>query len=259
MTEPLNTLYSRRAVLEFWGGSTSLIGLDAQYNQEPLFVAEQFLLDNGQQLGRLHEYLESGLLPALRSAVGGRQLVLEAVVSAHQPQILFLQEFANLEAWRATGKQLASDSALLAKLRAWESSGEPYSQRNLAIYASPHYQSQQAIPTDKPLYELRTYQAPSMWQANGLHERFAGPEIPIFHRCGIHPALYLSGIAGAQLPNLTYLTPFASLAEREAAWTKFQADPEWLRVKQDSVDKHGYTPRVINIALYKLAPYSIAT
>jgi hypothetical protein len=58
------------------------------------------------------------------------------------------------------------------------------------------------------------------------------------------------------MPNLTYLTPFDSLAAREAAWTRFQADPEWHRVRQESIDNHGYTPRIITISLFKAAAYS---
>jgi hypothetical protein len=63
---------------------------------------------------------------------------------------------------------------------------------------------------------------------------------------------YGTTLAGAQMPNLTYLTPFRSLAEREAAWAKFQADPEWLKVKQESIAAHGFAPRVIRIGLYRV-------
>jgi hypothetical protein len=30
------------------------------------------------------------------------------------------------------------------------------------------------------------------------------------------------------MPNLTYLIPFATMADREKAWEAFSADPEWV-------------------------------
>jgi hypothetical protein len=250
MTSELN----RREFLEIWGGPSALIGLDPKYTSGPIFVAEQFLLENGKQLERLHTYLRDALLPALARETKGRRFVLEAIVSAHQPQVLFLQEFASVEAWREISRRLAANQDLLAAHEAFDRE-TPYHVRNLSLYAATNYSPDGVGVNGQNIYELRVYQAPSVWQANGLHERFEGPEIPIFHRCGIHPALYLSGIAGAQLPNLTYLTPFASLAARETAWSKFQADPEWHAVRQASIDQHGFTPRIINISLYKPAAY----
>lgn len=250
MTSELN----RREFLEIWGGPSALIGLDPKYTSGPIFVAEQFLLENGKQLERLHLYLRDALLPALAAETKGRRFVLEAVVSAHQPQVLFIHEFESVEAWRDVSRRLSANQELFAAHEAFDRE-TPYQQRNLNIYAATNYNPAPLDLTGQSLYELRTYQAPSVWQANGLHERFDGPEIPIFHRCGIQPALYLSGIAGPLLPNLTYLTPFASLAAREAAWSKFQADPEWHAVRQRSIDLHGYTPRIIHISLYKPAAY----
>ncbi len=240
--------------MEIWGGPSALIGLDPKYTSGPIFVAEQFLLENGKQLERLHLYLRDALLPALSAETKGRRLVLEAIVSAHQPQVLFLHEFESVEAWRAVTQSLSANKELLAAHEVFDRE-TPFHVRNLSLYAATNYNPNAVDLGGKNIFELRVYQAPSIWQANGLHERFEGPEIPIFHRCGIHPALYLSGIAGAQLPNLTYLTPFASLAAREAAWSKFQADAEWHAVRQHSIDQHGYTPRIINISLYKPAPY----
>jgi hypothetical protein len=245
---------NRREFFELWGGPTALIGLDPQYANGPIFIAEQFLLDNGKQLERLHTYLRDALVPAVRAESGGRHFVLEAIVAAHQPQVLYLQEFESVERWREVTQILHENKGLRAAHAQFDRE-TPYAGRNVSLYAATNYCPPEGGAGDAKILELRVYQAPSIWQTNGLHERFAGPEIPIFHRCGIHPLLYLSGLAGTQLPNLTYLTPFASLAEREAAWSRFQGDPEWHAARQSSIEQHGYTPRVIQISLYKPAPY----
>jgi hypothetical protein len=89
-----------------------------------------------------------------------------------------------------------------------------------------------------------------------LHERFSGPEIKIFHRTGIHPLFYSSTVFGPAIPNLTYLIPFDNLAEREKAWAAFGGDPEWTKVRAESIAKHGQISSIIQISLYKAAPYS---
>ena len=61
---------------------------------------------------------------------------------------------------------------------------------------------------------------------------------------------------GANKPNLTYLTPFENLAAREKAWAAFAADPEWIKVRKESIDRHGQISSVIQIALYRATDYS---
>jgi hypothetical protein len=106
------------------------------------------------------------------------------------------------------------------------------------------------------VFELRTYHSPTWRQLGALHQRFAGREIPIFHRNGIHPLLYTSTVFGANLPNLTYLIPFEDLAAREKAWTAFGADEEWIKVRKESVAKDGEIASVIQISLLRATAYS---
>ena len=95
-----------------------------------------------------------------------------------------------------------------------------------------------------------------MVRAIQFHERFAGPEIQIFHRSGIHPVLYSSTLIGPNKPNLTYLIPFEDLAAREKAWAAFGADPEWLKVRAESIAKGGQISSVIQMSLFRAAAFS---
>jgi hypothetical protein len=45
----------------------------------------------------------------------------------------------------------------------------------------------------------------------------------------------------------TYLLPFDSLAARHAAWSRFNADPEWARIRSE-------IGRVSEVALYRCYP-----
>lgn len=224
-----------------------MIGVKAEYESGALVVMQQFLLENGLQLGRLHEYLQ-----VWRRKMERPGLVLEVMVGEHQPQVVMLDWFEDMEDWRGVGRALRQDKELMLANAEWNAAGPYLEQRTTLLAGTGYCPAFQGLAPEQKLVEMRVYQAASEAQLNGVHERFAGPEIPIFHRCGIHPVFYGTTLAGAQMPNLTYLTPFRSLAEREAAWAKFQADPEWLKVKQESIAAHGFAPRVIRIGLYRV-------
>jgi hypothetical protein len=134
----------------------------------------------------------------------------------------------------------------------------PFENETLSVLqAAPYSPEIVAQKRDKPRYfELRTYHSPTAYQLRALHERFAGPETKIFHRSGIFPLFYSSTVFGANMPNLTYLIPFDSLAAREKAWDAFGADPEWVKARKESIDKYGQIVAVSDISIYRAAPYS---
>jgi hypothetical protein len=114
-----------------------------------------------------------------------------------------------------------------------------------------------AEPPKKPcIFEIRQYHSPTWRQLGFLHERFSGPEIQIFHRVGVHPILYSQTVIGPNMPNLTYVIPFDDLAARERAWDAFGADPEWQKVRKESLERGGQIASVNSISLYRAAPYS---
>jgi hypothetical protein len=62
--------------------------------------------------------------------------------------------------------------------------------------------------------------------------------------------------AGEHLPRFTYLIPFEDLAARHEAWSRIDADPEWIDMQRESVARHGSAAQVTGKSIYKLAPYS---
>ncbi|MCC7157049.1 MAG: NIPSNAP family protein [Bryobacterales bacterium] len=226
------------------------------------YVLDNYYLKNGSQGDRLAEYLRNGLIPAARRLeVPGPAIVLEALVAAHMPQVLTVTPYAAQEQIFATRASLRADSAWRKALAAWESGEEaPYESHAETLLEATDYSP--ALPAPEAerktsrVFELRLYHSPTERQLKALHERFAGPEIPIFHRLGIHPLLYTSTLTGPHKPNLVYLTPFEGLSEREKAWNAFGADPEWIKVRKESIDKHGQIASVIQISLFRASAYS---
>jgi hypothetical protein len=224
-----------------------------------LYSFEQYFLKNSSQGARLHSWLEDAWLPAYTRLTGSSAaLILDAVVAEHQPQVAVVAAWDSFEQWQKVRSSMRADEDIRAALGYWEDHSEPpYEHFTQSLLEATPYSPALTPGEDKArLFELRVYHAPTWRQLHALHERFEGPEIPIFHRCGIHPVLYTSALFGPWMPNLIYFTPFDSLGDREAAWAKFQADEEWIRVRTESVAEHGQINAFFKVALYKAAAYS---
>ncbi len=75
-----------------------------------------------------------------------------------------------------------------------------------------------------------------------------GGELAIFRECNMLPVFFGEGVAGGQLPNLTYMLGFADKAAKEAAWKKFISHPAWLKLKVDPLYKDTAN-KILNIDL----------
>lgn len=223
------------------------------------YALEQYFLKHGTQLGRLHDFASKALLPVLDKVHSGPKIFLEAIIAPHMPQVAMIFGFSSWEEWWSVRARVNEDASFLKSFEQAEEGAEPLVEKHSTtlLEATAYSPEITAKPADKPrIFELRAYHSPTWRQLKALHERFAGPEVKIFHRVGVHPLLYTSTVIGDNMPNLTYLTPFDSLAAREKAWDAFAADPEWVKARKESIDKHGQIANVIQIALYRATAYS---
>lgn len=224
-----------------------------------IFVVRNYLLKNGTQSARLHQFLKGALVPALKESGDVPIGVFEALIAPDMPQVMTIAGFPSFGHWQAGEAKLSESPDLKKALAAWEQSPEApyesYSERVLAVtpFSPPLTLANDGDPR---VFELRVYHSPTRRQLVALNDRFAGPEITIFHRCGIFPILYTNAITGENLPNLTYLTPFENLAAREKAWATFAADPQWIKVRAESIEKFGQISSVMHISLWKATDYS---
>ncbi len=237
------------------------LGYGTAAQSRRIFVLEQYFLKSGNQPGRLHEYFSKGALPALDKVHSGPKIFLDSLVTQHMPQVAVILGFQSLEELSDVHAKVIADPELKKSLDALEGGPEqPYEHFSMALLEATDYCPElpkTSAPGPKPrIFELRTYHSPTWRQLRALHERFAGPEIKIFHRSGVNPILYSSTLIGPNMPNLTYVIPFENLAAREKAWDAFGADPEWIKVRKESTDKHGQISSVIQISLYRATAYS---
>ena len=100
------------------------------------------------------------------------------------------------------------------------------------------------------LHELRIYHCAS-GRLPALLNRFETITLGLWEKHGIHQAGFWTVEIGDNNHDLYYLLEWESLAEREAKWGAFVADPEWLEKKAET-EKDG--PIVDNLDNMILKP-----
>ncbi|HVW91668.1 MAG TPA: NIPSNAP family protein [Devosia sp.] len=105
------------------------------------------------------------------------------------------------------------------------------------------------------IYELRVYSCVS-GRLPALLRRFEQHTLRIWEKHGIRQAGFWTTLVGPASNDLTYLLAWDSMAERQARWSAFIADPEWIAAKAES-EKDGAI--VANVANSFLAPTAFSS
>jgi hypothetical protein len=234
-------------------------GAQASSAKSRWYRIDYFYYRQGDQANRLSQFFSSQtplFLKHMRSFG-----VFTAVMAPHAQTMMVLSGFASADEEMAAAARIEADPGYQKAHAEFESGAEPpFDSAQRVLLRATNFSPEIASPAEKPktprYFELRIYHSPTLRQLAMVHERFAGPEIRIFHRSGVRPILYADTIIGPDLPNLTYLIPFASLADRERAWDAFNSDPEWLKVRAESIARGGQIVNYNNISLWRATDYS---
>ena len=219
-----------------------------------LLCLESFRVNSGAQMPHLHSYLGRTLLPLLEEVHAGPKMFLEAIMAPHTPQVLFVTEFASFDEMIETRRKLAAHPGLQRARTSLESAGEApmepaQTQILMAVGGSVAFDARPAR-RETGVFELRSYRAPA-WRDNPPSAVDAA-----FRRAGIRPIVNGSSSTGEHLPQFSYLIPFTSLAVRQEAWTRLDADPDWIGLQRESLARFGSEAKVTSASIYSLAPYS---
>jgi hypothetical protein len=85
----------------------------------------------------------------------------------------------------------------------------------------------------KRIFQLRTYESPSMRDHVRKVEMFHSGEFEVFKRSGAQPVFFADTLIGSGMPSLTYMLSFEDIAELERDWKKFADDPQWKKLQAD--------------------------
>jgi hypothetical protein len=213
-------------------------------------------LQNGSQVSRLQNWLEKHAVPLFQKNGFGTMGFFNMEVSAYSPAVLGVFSHPSLAGMETVWGKLGADPEFAAAV-AENEKDEPslYRQDAMLLRATPFSPPFIATPAGDPahkLFELRIYEAPTERQLGYLHDRFAGGEIDIFHKSGIFPVLYADTVFGPNQPNMAYLIPFESETHREKCWAAFRSNPDWIKIRDASVQHGGEIVR--NITNMLLTP-----
>ena len=213
----------------------------------------------GDQAARLHRFLTSQIPLFTRHmrACG----VFTAVMAPRTQTTLVIAGFSSFADVQSSAAQIAADPDYQKAHEELERGADPpFDSLDRSLLAATAFSPEIAPLPEKPksarYFEMRIYHSPTSRQQQILHERFAGPEIQVFHRSGIHPILYANTVFGAGMSNLTYFMPFATLADREEAWSAFSADPGWIKARDESVARGGQIVDTQSISLWRATAFS---
>jgi hypothetical protein len=201
---------------------------------------------------RLHAYLGGALLPFMNEIHSHPKIFLDAIVAPHMPQAILLAVFSSFDEMLDIRGRIANHPGVRQARADLESANVLDEVRSQVLIAP---QDSLRFPADSNrlktgVFELRSYHAPA-WHG--------GPPArvnAVFSRAGIRPILNASTAASEHTPRFSYLIPFESLAARQEAWARLDADAEWIDMQGESIARHGSAMKVTGKSIYKLARYS---
>jgi hypothetical protein len=210
----------------------------------------------------LTAYLRDGLLPGLKRAGAGPVGCFTNLVAEDGPSILSVTSYSSLAALEAVPAKLADDKGYLtaaARFHEQASQSPVRIEKSLlrAFSSVPRIETPGAPGEGAArIFELRIYESNTARTLAEKIRMFDQGEVAIFRRCGIHPVFFGETIAGTRMPNLTYLVWYESWAARDAAWSKFLADPEWVKLRGTPGWSDGEIVSNISNSLLRALPFS---
>jgi len=225
------------------------------------YELREYEIETEQQKSGFDRFVADAAIPALnRLGIGP--------VGVFCPQegispIYVLMPHGSIESVNTLMERLMEDSEFLAKGSDFidAPAGAP-AYKNLEVSLHRAFEGMPRLekPTDAPgrIFQLRIYESPS--EKTGLKkiEMFNTAEIAIFRKVGLHPIFFGQTLAGAKMPNLTYMLGFKDMEESRAAWKAFGGDPDWqrLRAMPEYADRAILREKGITNIYLKPASYS---
>ncbi|MBI5834245.1 MAG: NIPSNAP family protein [Armatimonadetes bacterium] len=219
-----------------------------------LYELRRYTLKAGERQAAFDAYLKTALLPALDRLDVMPVGVFKPVTEGPDPVVFVLAVHGSPETI-AMVNMLSADPEF-AKAAAPYLDFPPadplYKRVESSLMLAFTGQPRLAVPKlDKPrIFELRCYESHNERSAAKKIDMFNNGEIPIFARAGLAPVFFGQTLAGAAMPNLTYMITCENDAARAAGWKAFGADPEWKTMS----GKPEYQNIVSHITSTVLAP-----
>ncbi len=204
--------------------------------QNAFFELRYIRMRNGNQTQRTSDFLSKCWLPAAERLGIGPAGFFNAVIGEESPFILMLTSYPSADAFASATERLASDKEFQKGFDEYNSAPElSYIRMENSLLRAFDSMPALAMPAaeHRPprIFELRTYESNNVKAAKRKIQMFNEGEAGSFQRIGMAPVYFGETVVGRNLPNLTYMLSFESMAARDKLWSAFGSDPEWQKLR----------------------------
>ena len=222
--------------------ASSLLAVPALSESQPIRAAPQkafyelrtYQFRFGAPQASLDNYLKNALIPALNRMGVKNVGVFREWGKSDPPKLTVLIPHASAEAFVTMAGQLAGDSAYTQASQEYTNltpDKVPFSRYTSSLLSAFDGLPQLAVPAKEGrIFELRTYEGYAEDAVRRKIKMFNVDELPIFYKVKLNPVFFGEVVAGEHMPCLTYMLVFKDMAERDANWKAFGADPDWKRI-----------------------------
>lgn len=226
------------------------------------YLHRRYWLQSGPQLKLTENYIADALIPALARMSIGPVGVFKLEIGQDTPAYSVLIPSTSLETLATLDLHLAQDDAFLKIADSFWSApatASAFLRSESFLLAAfegwPHVTPPaSAASKGSRIFQLRTYQSPSMRDHVLKVAMFHDGEIPIFLNAGFHPVFFGDTLVGSQLPSLTYMLSFPDMKALNDQWDLFRNDPAWKKMSASA--RYGFEAIVSNISNVILSPLS---
>lgn len=198
-------------------------------------------IENAEQEGMLDDYLANAFIPAAHKhgiAKVGVFKPIDSQPNAGKAVYLFVP-FKSLDDYVALEAKLAKDQTYQAAGSAYINASHtkpPYKRIETsllqAMTGQPKFAESKLTNAKKDrVYELRSYEGATERLYKQKVKMFNSGEMDIFEKLNCSPIFYGETIAGANMPNLVYMTTHENIDIRNEHWKQFGSDPDWAAMK----------------------------
>ncbi len=224
----------------------------------------RYQLFRGPQVKLADDFFRQALVPALNRLGINPVGVFNIEIGPGSPAVYVLMPSTSLETLVTAEFRLNNDADYVAAGKAFlnASAAQPpfvriESSLLVAFEGKPRLKAPPAAAEHRPrMFELRTYESPTIQDHLRKVEMFNSGEFEVFEKAGFWPVFYGDTLVGSRLPNLTYMLCFDDMADRAKKWDAFRSAPEWKKLSTSP--RYAFEEIVSNITntILTPAPYS---
>ncbi|HEV2279805.1 MAG TPA: NIPSNAP family protein [Acidobacteriaceae bacterium] len=228
--------------------------------QRQYYELRRYLLEQGPQTQLAADYVGKALIPALNRMGIAPVGAFNLQIGPETPALYLLLPCTNLDTLVNSRLHLHEDAefqSATAAFSAAPASAPAFVRVESTLLIAFEGWPQITVPPataqkGKRIFQLRTYESPSVRDHVRKVQMFHAGEFEIFRKAGFWNVFFGDALIGERLPHLTYMLSYEEVAQMDELWGKFRNDPDWKKLQQRP--EFAFEPIVSNITNLVLAP-----